>query len=171
MTTHWPALALLYLLIAAAWTGSRTEPNARCLAETALPLEYVPPGTASHRALNDSAFWWTQSVQAANDDYDDRRAALKAWDPEAVSDDHTAEIRRLMASDPRGYLLRARRAAVRAAAQARTLRERERAARQVERLERAAGRRETELPAFEGTPGKDAGARSSSREPPVARLE
>src|SRR5712692_7062746 len=108
----WSALALLYLLAAVAWVCSSWAPRASPTEERVTPPECLSSGTPSRRALMDSAFWWAQSVQVANDEYDEERAALAAWDPEAVSD-KKAELRRLLASDPSGYLLRARRRAVR----------------------------------------------------------
>jgi hypothetical protein len=194
----WAALALFYLLVALPGTWTGTTPKARSTAETSLPPQCLLPGSASQQALRDSAFWWAQAVQVANDECDEERAALEAWDPAAVLDEH-AELRRLLASDPNGYLRRAEQAARRAAALARAPEASDRAARQLARLGRAtvqhlrlkprSVRDETRLrglrtgPGSEGRPGlltqslggraraQEAGGRGSSREPPVARLE
>ena len=165
-------LAACYLLGALAWVGTRTAPNPPPLGESVLLPEQLSPGSASAQALQDSAFWWTQSVQVANDAYDAECAALAAWDPAAVSD-QAAELRRLMASDPDGYLLRARRAAMRAAALAQTRRERHLAARQLGRLESAAEGREAGLRLWRrvGSPNAGSGHGPRKRGPPVRLLD
>jgi hypothetical protein len=134
----WSALALFYLLIAVTWTWTGAAPQARLTAETVLAPEDLAPGSASHRALQESAFWWAQAVQEADDACDAEREALKAWDPEARTDNQ-AEICRLLAVDRDGYLRQARGAALRAAAWTHTPEERMRAKRQLTRLARAAG--------------------------------
>ena len=106
----------------------------------------------------------------ANDQWDDERAARKAWDPAARCDDK-AEFLRLLASDPDGFLRRAEQAARRAAALARTPRASDRAVRQLARLGRATARREAELPVRGRTRGPEAGGDGPAREPPVVRLE
>src|SRR5207248_8633562 len=128
---------------AVTWTWTGAAPPAHFTAEMVLPPEDLAPGSASHRALQESAFWWAHAVQVADDACDDEREALKAWDPEARTDGKT-EICRLLAVDRSGYLRRARGAALRAVAWTHTLEERTRAARQLMRLDHAAGGREAE---------------------------
>jgi hypothetical protein len=136
-----------------------------------LPPECLAPGSASHQALQESAFWWAQAVQLANDACDDEREALKAWDPEARTDDKE-EICRLLAVDRGGYLRQARGAALRAVAWTHTPEERTRAKRQLMRLARAAGHRAAEPRDGEGARGPECAGRGSSRErePPVRQI-
>ena len=80
------------------------------------------PPSRSQTALHEAAFWWVRAVQLADDDCDDARAALNSWDPAATFNQKETR-RQFLAGDRAGYLRRARGAAQRAAALARTPRE------------------------------------------------
>jgi hypothetical protein len=131
-------LALSLLSLAVLWAWMPVTTRAGSIREPAKLPGHLPSGSPSQRALLEAAFWWAQAVQVANDEYDDERAALQAWDP-AVTEVDRAEQRRLLAGDHGGYLRRAWRAARRAAALAQTAREEQRAEQELTRLEFSAG--------------------------------
>jgi hypothetical protein len=99
-----------------------------------LPLRRTP----AQAALREAAFWWVQAVQLADDDCDEAREALHAWDPAAHFDLKTTREREL-ARDQEGYLRRSFAAAHRAAALARTAAERHRTEQSLVLLARTAG--------------------------------
>jgi hypothetical protein len=102
------------------------------------PAPAPVPLSLSQAALHESAFWRVRAVQLADDECDDARAVLQAWDPAATF--HQQEARRqLLAGDHAGYLRRARRSAQRAAALARTTRELQHAERELREVEEGAG--------------------------------
>lgn len=107
------------------------------------PLRFDPapvrfPHSPSQGALHEAAFWRVRAIQLANDECDDARAALSAWDP-AAAFDQKGFRRQFLMGDSAGYLRRARAAAQRAAALARTPREWCRAARELAQEQDALG--------------------------------
>jgi hypothetical protein len=161
------ALALLSLTALAAWMPVTKRAGS---VRTLVPMpDRLPPCTPSRRALLESAFWWSQAVQVANDEYDDERASLQAWDP-AVRSVDWAEQRRLLARDSVRYLQRAQLAARRAAELARTALERHRTAWLLAELARAADGRPVDLFVRASASRREARGRSSRAKPPTRKL-
>lgn len=125
---------LSFMLVLVALTATRAWMPATTRAESGKRIgqlpDYLSGGSPSRCALHEAAFWWSQAVQVANDEYDDERAGLQVWDPGATRLDRV-ELSRLLACDHHGYLRRSWGAARRAAAVARTRQEAHRAARQL----------------------------------------
>ncbi len=106
---------------------------------------FLPSGRAascspSLRALREAAFWRTQAVQSADDACDEEREQLLRWDPLAPLA-FKERRQQLLIADSTGSLRRACRAAARAAALARSPRERHQAALEMARLEPERGQR------------------------------
>ncbi len=115
------------------WTGSAPP-----LLQAIDPSPALVPYTLSQAALHEAAFWRVRATQLADDECDDARAALNAWDP-AAAFDQKATRRQFLAGDRAGYLRQARRAAQQAAAVAHTPRERHRAERELRLVNADAG--------------------------------
>jgi hypothetical protein len=115
------------------WTGP-APPLLQAVDPSPVPVPHTP----SQAALHESAFWRVRAIQLADDECDDARAALSAWDPAAAFDPKEAR-RQFLAGDRAGYLGRARQAAQRAAALAQTPRERYRSDRELRQVKDAAG--------------------------------
>jgi hypothetical protein len=112
--------------------------------------DLAPTGSPFEEALREARHWRLQALIVINEE----RETLEAWDPSAVERQASGtkqgaamEAWRLqqMASDRAGHLLRAREAAQRAAALARTPTETYRAAEHLARIEHEAGRHAEEL--------------------------
>jgi hypothetical protein len=108
------------------------------LLEMVDPSPVLVPHTLSQAALHEAAFWRVRAIQLADDECDDARAALSAWDPAAAFNQKEARGQ-FLARDRAGYLRRARTSARRAAALARTLKERRRAERELREVDGEAG--------------------------------
>jgi hypothetical protein len=133
------ACLLTILMIRLMFTRTAVTP----LTHTAMRRRPPPGATPSGRAVWDAQGWCLQAFLIA----DAEREAQEAADPDPLTsvEREPSRRRRLIAEDGRGYLARARIAARRAAALARTPGEAARAAALQARLECYAGHHEAEL--------------------------
>jgi hypothetical protein len=139
-----PLMGGLVLCLSVLATRSRTphRPPERLLPISPQRYAPAPPRTPCERALREARSWLLRAVQQVNEE----RETLEAAAPEPVPGSVLEAWRRqLMARDRSGYLHRARATARRAAALARTRKERYHAALLLTRLECYAGHHGEEL--------------------------
>jgi hypothetical protein len=134
-------LVLLCLLgVSMPWLSWR--PTAQPIFVSASSRDRLSAGSPCAAALREARARWMQVARKIND----KRDALEAWDPQAVSESNQEPLRReLMAADGGADLRQAREASRRAVALAGTPEEIYRATELLARIDCASGRHEEEL--------------------------